>query len=139
MQIYKNGYYEFILSNFSECYYFNLDNNTARYIPGQEIQARNESGGDSIEITISPNTYYSFGVKDTITIESLSEYGVRFGDDPSNQLFKYMFEFESPENSSTVLNLPDYIRNKGQINIEPNCIYQVEILNNLAKITKYPK
>lgn len=72
---------------------------------------------------IQPNIFYQFGEIETLTITLAEEI--------PNIYNEYMFQFTSGA-TSTTLNLPESIKWIGSNTIEPNKIYQVSIVNNLA-------
>ena len=91
------------------------------------IQTTNVFSGGSDIITISPNVFYNFGPKDSLTVS--------LGDAPDTTSYnEYMFQFESGDTptSLTVGAGSGEIKWIGDHTIEANKTYQVSIVNNLA-------
>ena len=91
------------------------------------IQTTNVFSGGSDIITISPNVFYNFGPKDSLTVS--------LGDAPDTTSYnEYMFQFESGDTptSLTVGTGSGEIKWIGDHTVEANKTYQVSIVNNLA-------
>ncbi len=81
--------------------------------------------------TISPNTFYDFGVQSTLSI-TLEE-----GRDTSI-LNEYQFQFSCGDTPTALTLLPTTIKWQTPIIIRANHTYQVNIINNLAVYGEWP-
>lgn len=105
------------LSNYDDTELINLLNTKVN-----KIKVINVEGGDVTQ-TIQPNTFYIFGkctsLAITFPLKSLPGYK------------EYMFQFTSGE-TATTLSLPDRVKWIQDIVLDPNFIYQVSIVNDMA-------
>lgn len=91
------------------------------------IQTTNVFSGGSDIITISPNVFYNFGPKDSLTVS--------LGDAPDTTSYnEYMFQFESGDTPTSLTVGAGFgeIKWIGDHTVEANKTYQVSIVNNLA-------
>ena len=81
--------------------------------------------------TISPNIYYKWGETAALTIT--------LGDNPNVDIVaEYVFEFISG-GTATKLVLPSTLKYETPLVIEPNKIYQINIVNNIVAVINVDK
>ena len=104
---------------------------TAANVPTKTSELENDSGfitNNRIELTaesatLEPNTNYSFGESETLTLE--------FAEGKADKVNEYSFTFTSGA-TPTVLTLPSSVQWANELTVESNKRYEVSIVDNIG-------